>query len=352
MVYLSSLLSHENYVMKFARFMVRRVAYMAIQLFGAVTIAFFLIRLIPGDPAIALAGPAGDEVAVRKIRERLGLDQPLLNQYTTFLQNLAEGDLGFSIYSGHPVSTDLRNRVPATLEITTLVIIIAIVVGLPLGMYVSVRKRGKGIINRILFGYGMLTGAIPDFWLGLIFIYVFFFLLSWAPPPMGRFSPLLTPPINVTGFLLIDSIYAGDSQSFWIALKQLVLPVATLAIIITGAVVKMTRTALEETLNSDYVLYARACGLPQSVIVRYALRNALPPVITVIAAQYGFLLGGAVLVEKVFAWGGVGEYAVNSIASSDYAPITGFILVSALNMAVIFLLLDIAYKMIDPRIEH
>lgn len=338
--------------MKFGRFLLRRVVYMALQLLGAVTIAFFLIRLIPGDPALALAGPAGDEEAVRRIRERLGLDQPLLNQYIIYLQNLTEGDLGFSIYSGHPVSNDLRNRVPATLEITTLVILIAIVIGLPLGMYVSFRRRGQGLINRILFMYGMLTGAVPDFWLGLILIYVFFFLLSWAPPPMGRFPPLMTPPLKVTGFLLIDSLYAGDLQSFWIALKQLALPVATLAIIITGAVVKMTRTTLEETLKSDYVRYARACGLPQKVITRYALRNALPPVITVIASQYGFLLGGAVLVEKVFAWGGVGEYAVNSIASSDYAPISGFILVAALNMAVIFLLLDIAYKLIDPRIEH
>lgn len=337
--------------MRFWRFLLRRTIYMFFQLLGIVTIAFFLIRLIPGNPALALAGIGAREDTVRRIEERLGLDKPLPVQYLIYLQDLARGNMGNSVFTGQPVLADLQKRVPATLELITLSISIAVLIGVPLGLYIGAERR-SGVGSKIVFGYGMLTGSLPDFWLGLILIFVFFFLLGWAPAPMGRFHPLGVPPSTVTGSLIIDSLLAGDSEALWISLRHLTLPVVTLVIIYMGNIVKMASSSMKGVMQSEFIDYARASGLPKRVITRYALRNALPPVVTVVAFTYGFLLGGAVLVEKVFAWGGLGEYAVQSITNSDYAPITGFVIVAGLMMVGIYLLLDVLYTLIDPRITY
>jgi peptide/nickel transport system permease protein len=228
--------------------------------------------------------------------------------------------------------------------------LLTIAIGVPLGIYVALRS--KGIVSRIVFVYGMLTGAVPDFWLGLILIFLFFFLLRWLPAPIGRLGAMGSAPDQITGLYVVDSILTAD----WVALKtafiHLILPVATLTLIYMGNIVKMARSTMTEVLQSDFIDYARASGLPQNVIRNYALRNALAPVVTVLAFNYSFLLGGAVLVEKVFSWGGVGEYAVNSIVQSDYFPITGFALVTAIFISLLYLLLDVVYVAIDPRIRQ
>jgi peptide/nickel transport system permease protein len=271
-------------------------------------------------------------------------------QYVIYLNNLLHGEFGDSIFTGQPVRQDLTQRVPATLELVTVSMLIAVILGIPLGIYVALKKTG--VLNKIVFGYGMLTGAVPDFWLGLIFVFVFFFLLRWAPPPMGRLGALGIPPDRITGSYLIDSVLTGDWQTLRLSVTHMVLPVLTLVLIYMGNIVKMARSSMTEVMQSEFIEYARACGLPREVVIRYALRNAMAPVATVVAFNYGFLLGGAVLVEAIFSWGGLGQYAVQSIVNSDYAPITGFVLVVALFMSVMYLLLDLVYALIDPRIQY
>ena len=332
------------------RFIMRRAFYLLIQMAGVVTILFFLVRLIPGNPAQTLAGVGVRRESVEMLERRLGFDKPLPVQYILYVGRVLQGNLGDSLFTGQPVRKDLEERFPATFELVTVSMLASAVIGIPLGIFVAL--RGKGIVNQIVVFYGLLTGALPDFWLGLIFVFVFFFLLHWAPAPMGRVGALGHPPTRVTGLYLVDSLLTGDWQAFQLSLGHLVLPVLTLTLIYMGNIVKMARSTMTEVMQSEFIEYARACGLPRRVILMYALRNALAPVVTVIAFNYGFLLGGAVLVETVYSWGGLGEYAVQSIVNSDYFSITGFALVTAVFMAVMYLLLDFVYLLIDPRIRY
>lgn len=332
------------------RFIIKRASYLAVQLLGVVTILFFLVRLLPGNPAQAIAGQGASKKTIAIIERQMGLDQPLPVQYLNYMGNVLRGDLGDSIFTGQTVLEDLKRRFPATFELVTLSMLMTVVIGIPLGIYVAVRKTG--IINKIVFGYGMLTGAVPDFWLGLILIFVFFFLLEWAPPPMGRFGIIAVPPNRLTGLYLVDSVAAGDWQALKLSMRHLALPVITLTLIYMGNIVKMVRTTMTEVMQSDFIEYARACGLPAKQIMNYTLRNALAPVVTVVAFNYSFLLGGAVLVETVFSWGGLGEYAVQSIVQADYFPITGFAIITAVFIAALYLLLDVVYVILDPRIKH
>jgi peptide/nickel transport system permease protein len=332
------------------RFIARRAVYMIVQMVGVVTILFFIVRLIPGNPAATLAGVGVQRESVDALERRLGFDKPLPVQYALYVQNVLEGNFGDSLFTGQPVRKDLEERFPATFELVTLSMLASAIIGIPLGIYVALRRTG--IVSKIVVLYGLLTGAVPDFWLGLIFVFVFFFLLHWAPAPMGQIGALGNPPTRVTGLYILDSLLTRDWTAFQLSAEHLVLPVLTLTLIYMGNIVKMARSTMTEVMQSDFIEYARACGLPRSVIMRYALRNALAPVITVVAFNYSFLLGGAVLVETVFSWGGLGEYAVQSIVNSDYFAITGFALVTAIFMAVIYLLLDAVYVVIDPRIRY
>lgn len=335
--------------MRLLSFLGQRLFYLMLQLLGVVTITFFLVHLLPGNPAVALAGVGASPTTVAAISHRLGFDKPLPEQYAIYLNNVAHGQLGDAIYTGQTVLKDLEQRIPATLELVTVSMVIAVVVGVPLGIYSGLRRRG--FVSKAVFVYGMLTGAIPDFWLALVLIYVLFYVLHWAPPPLGRLG-ILTPPAQVTGLYLVDSLLSGDPGTFVSVVRYMALPTLTLVFVYMGNIVKQARSSIEEVEQSDFVEYARACGLSQRVILRYMLRNALAPVVTVVAITYGFLFGGAVLVETVFSWGGLGQYAVQSITNSDYAPITGFVLVAALFMAAIYLVVDLLYAALDPRIQY
>lgn len=334
--------------MRLLRFVSRRIVYLSLQVLGVMTLTFVLERLIPGNPAIVLAGKAATPETVHSIERQLGLDKPLPVQYLIYLSNLVHGQLGSSIYTDQPVIRDIEQRVPATFELVTVSMLIVVLVGIPLGMYSASHPRG--IVSRATYLYGQLSGAIPDFWLGLMLIFVFFFSVRWLPPPLGQ-TGLLPPPPHRTGIDLIDSLFAGDIGLFGQVVAYLTLPTVTLVLTNMGNVVKMAHSSMEEVAHSDFVEFARACGLPRQVVLRYALRNALPPVITVVAFTYGILLGGAVLVEVVFSWDGMGQYAVQSVKGSDYAALTGFVLFAALFMAAVYLLLDIVYAWVDPRIQ-
>jgi peptide/nickel transport system permease protein len=335
--------------MRFLRYAGRRLLFLVPQLFAVSVIVFFLVRLLPGDPAYLIAGQFATKERIEEVRTAMGLDRPLYEQYVLYVRNVLRGDFGMSWRTSQPVINDIKQRLPATLELVLLTGIISVVLGIPIGAYTAVKR--KGVVDRALFLYSMLAGSIPDFWLGLILIFIFFSLLGWLPGPIGQLDPTIETPPRISGMLVLDALVSGRWEAFRSALAHLVLPVATLTLVYMTLIIKNTRTTVEEMLKSDFVEHARALGLPRLMLLRYALRNALPPVITVVGIVFWFLLGGAVLVETVFAWGGLGQYAVESVVSSDYAPLQAFVLLAALFTLVVFLLVDLAYFVIDPRIK-
>jgi ABC-type dipeptide/oligopeptide/nickel transport system permease component len=337
------------------RFILRRLAVFVLQLAGITAAVFVVIRLLPADPVAQLVGMNASHDAYEQSKHALGLDQPMWRQFTSFLgldgkhNGLLEGNLGTSWVTSQPVGGEILAALPVTLEIVTFALVLAFAVALPLGL-ASARKPG-GIADRATLVWGLFAGAQPDYWWGLLFVFVFFFLLNIAPPPMGRFDPLMTAPNTITGFITIDSLLAGDLGAFWIAVQYLTLPVLTLAFVVSGAIIKMVRTNTLRALQSDYMLYARASGLPERMVARYAMRAALTPAVTLVGIFYGVLLSSAVTVEIVFSLNGIGQYAVRSVLAFDYPAIQGTVLVVAMVSLLIYLLLDIAHAYLDPRIR-
>jgi ABC-type dipeptide/oligopeptide/nickel transport system permease component len=329
-------------------FLGRRLIFVGPQLFGILIVSFFLIKLIPGDPAVLMLGPTATTESLAGLHAKLGLDRPLPVQFLYFLQNLVHGDLGTSWQTTRPVIDDLAQRFPATLELVSLGLLLAILIGIPLGVASAVSE--KGWLNRVADFYGLTAGAIPDFWLALVLIFVFYSLLNWAPAPLGRIDFAILPPPPTTGFMTVDSLLAGNWQAFGSSVSHLCLPVLTLGLINAGPILKMTHATMERMLQSDFSRYEILSGLPKSMVSRRALRNALPSIITIISVLYGYLLGGAVLVEIVFSWGGAGQYAVQGVLNSDIYPVLGFVLFSAIFSLIVYLIVDLVYFAIDPRI--
>ncbi len=316
---------------------------------GVVIVSFVLTRALPGDPAVYFAGAAADEASIQEIREALGLDRPMLEQFLIYVRDLLSGDLGRSISTGQPVSADLASRLPASLELTLTALLLSCAIAIPLGVLAATRP-GSMIdhLCRVLVTAGV---SLPTFFTGIVLIYVFYYLLGWAPSPLGRLDFIYIAPDHVTGFYLIDAAIAGDGETWLAALKQLVLPAATLALFTLAPIARMTRAAMLSALSSDFIRTARAAGLEQrTILFGYAFRNALLPVITTLGMVFSFTLGANVLVEKVFAWPGIGSYAVEALVVSDYAAVQGFVLAMALLFVVLNLLIDLTYTLIDPRI--
>lgn len=325
----------------------RRLLFVGPQLAGILLVSFLLVKLIPGDPAVLMLGPFATPDALAKLRTELGLDRSLIEQFLLYLWHVLQGDLGTSWQTTLPVTTDLAQRFPATLELVTLGLLLALLIGIPLGVAGARFKRGA--LRNAADYYGLLAGALPDFWLALVLIFVFYTVLGIAPPPLGRIDFAILPPEPITGALLIDSLIAGNWPAFWNAAGHLVLPVLTLGLINAGPILKMTQSTMERMLEADFSRYAEMCGLPQHVVVRKALRNSLPSIVTIVSVLYGFLIGGAVLVEIVFSWGGAGQYAVQGVLNADLNPVLGFVLYSAILSLVIYLIVDLIYFAIDPR---
>jgi dipeptide transport system permease protein len=319
-------------------------------LVGVVIVTFLLTRALPGDPAAYFAGPAATKEAIEQIRVNLGLDKPLIVQFGRYVGDLTRGDLGNSLTTGQPVGKEIRERLPASAELTLLGLMLSISIAVPLGILAATRP-GSLIDHacRVLATAGV---SLPVFFTGLILVYVFYYLLGWAPAPLGRLDVFYSPPPQVTGFYLIDSAIAGDGEMFLASLKQLILPAATLGIFSLAPIARMTRASMLAVLASDFVRTARASGLaPYTVIVTYAFRNAMIPVVTTLGMVFSFLLGANVLVEKVFAWPGIGSFAVEALIASDFAPVQGFVLTMAVMYVALNLLIDILYGLIDPRVR-
>lgn len=335
--------------MRTGRFVLKRLLFATPQIFLITLVTFFIIRLLPGDPAAVMAGSYATPEIVANVRSELGLDEPIWQQYTQYLGNLAHGDLGTSWFSSSSVSHELSIRVPATLELITFALIVIVIGGVGAGLLLGL-TRGR-LQQRAVGTYGYLAGSFPDFYLALVLAFVFFFQLGWLPSPFGRLGRDVEPPPDVTGFYTVDSVLAGQWATLGDAAAHLVLPVVTLGLVYAAPVLKLSSAMMSEALNSEYCRYARACGLPRRVIARYALRNSLPPVVTLVGFTYGFLLGGAVLVETVFSWGGVGQYVVTSVKNADYFPVQAVVLLAAIFNLVIYLIVDVLHFKVDPRVE-
>jgi dipeptide transport system permease protein len=328
----------------------KRLAMAIPSLLGVVVVTFLLTRALPGDPAAYFAGPAATPQAIEEIRVKLGLDKPLIEQFAGYVVDLTHGNLGTSLTTGQPVASELRNRLPASAELTLLGLMVSILIAVPLGILAATKPNS--MIDHACRVISTLGVSLPVFFTGLILIYVFYYLTGWAPAPLGRLDVFYTDPPHVTGFFLIDSLIANQPETFVAALKQLILPALTLGIFSLAPIARMTRASMLAVLSSDFIRTARASGLsPYTVIITYAFRNATLPVITTLGMVFSFLLGANVLVEKVFAWPGIGSYAVEALLASDFAPVQGFVLTMAVLYVVLNLLIDILYGLIDPRVR-
>lgn len=316
---------------------------------GVLIVTFLLTRALPGDPAAYFAGPAATPQAIEEIRKTLGLDKSLPEQFVVYVKDLARGDLGNSIATGRPVLEEVRTRLPASLELTLLGLVVSVAIAVPLGVLAATRP-GSWIDHtcRVVTTAGV---SLPAFFTGLLLIYVLYYLLGWAPAPLGRLDIFFSAPRDITGLYLIDSLLVGDLGLFWAAFLQLLLPAFTLAFFTLAPIARMTRASMLEVLSSDFIRTARASGLgPGKVVYTYAFRNAMLPVITTLGMVFSFLLGANVLVEKVFSWPGIGTFAIEALIASDYAPIQGFVLTMALMYVLLNLTIDILYIVIDPRV--
>ncbi len=328
----------------------RRLLTVIPTLIGVVIVTFLLTRVLPGDTATYFAGPAATPESIAEIKKNLGLDRPLPEQFVRYVGDLARGDLGASLSTGQPVIHEIATRLPASAELTLAGLILSIVIAIPLGILAAV-KQGSLIDHacRVITTAGV---SLPVFFTGLLLVYVFYFLLGWAPAPLGRLDVFYSAPPHVTGFYLIDSLLAGEFETFRAAAAQLVLPAVTLAIFSLAPIARMTRASMLAVLASDFVRTARASGLsPYTIIITYAFRNAMLPVVTTLGMVFSFLLGANVLVEKVFAWPGIGSYAVEALIASDFAPVQGFVLAMAILYVALNLAIDMLYGIIDPRVR-
>jgi len=317
---------------------------------GIIVVSFVLTRALPGDPAVYFAGAAADEKSIAEVRAALGLDKSLPEQFWIYVRNLAQGDLGQSLSTGVPVIEELTTRLPASIELTLCGLLFAVGIALPLGIMAATRPNSWiDHLCRIVVTAGV---SLPTFFTGLFLIYIFYYLLGLAPAPLGRLNIIFIAPPHVTGFYLIDSVIAGDGQTFLASFTQLVLPSVTLGLFALAPIARMTRASMIQVLASDFIRTARANGLSRrKVLFTYAFRNAVLPVLTTLGMVFSFLLGANVLVEKVFAWPGIGSYAIEALIASDYAAVQGFVLSMAILFVALNLLIDIVYTVVDPRVD-
>lgn len=331
-----------------ARYIFRRLIGLLIVLLGVSVITFSLAQLVPIDPAATALGSNAREEQIAAYRAELGLDKPAVVQYFNYVGRLLQGDLGTSIRTRRPVIDDLRDYLPATIELSLAAISVAICIGIPFGILASVRRNG--LIDALARIFALIGGSLPIFYIGLSALGLFYRELRWMPGP-GRLDSTITPPNTITGLYTIDALISGNWPVLQNALWHLVLPAFVLGYASAAVLLRMTRSAMLEVLNQDFVRTARAKGLRENVVVlRHALKNAMLPVLTTIGVTFGSLLSGAVLTETIFGWPGLGRYATASVTSLDFPAVMGVTLVAAIVYPVVNLIVDLCYRFIDPRI--
>jgi peptide/nickel transport system permease protein len=333
-----------------ARYTLRRLLLAAVTLVGVVIAVFLMTHILPSDPAALRAGPLATEELIAQYRQEMGLDRSLVVQFLNYAGLLARGDLGISWRTDQPVLDELSQRLPATLELAATAFLLALILGLTLGILAGV-NAGSWVdsLARLL---ATLGASLALFWLALIGVHIFYYNLGWAPPPLGRLTVGVPEPPHVTGLLVVDSLLAGDMETALDAANHLWLPALTLAFVVSAPIIKTMRGAMLDTLGADFVRTARATGVsPRRVILYDALRNAFIPVLTTLGIVFGYLMAGNVIVERVFSWPGIGQYAWTALITNDFNAVQGFVLLIAVVYVVLNLSIDLAYGYIDPRIR-
>jgi ABC-type dipeptide/oligopeptide/nickel transport system permease component len=331
-------------------YLLRRLGLAVLTLAGIVVVVFGVTHILPGNPALVEAGGYADKQTLSAIEQQMGLNKPLATQFGSYLSGLLHGSLGTSYTTGNPVTQDLLNRLPATVELAVASTILAMLIGVPLGLLAGMREGSLpdwfGRVSAII------GTSIPLYWLGLVLIVVFYAGLHVAPAPSGEVNAFAVLPPTYTHSLIIDSLISGDWSTLGDALGHLALPAITLGIIETAPILKITRSATIEVARSDYVRTAKAYGLSRWEILRSdVLRNVATRVLTALGIVFGFLLGGSILVEHIYNWPGIGLYAWNAVTSTDFNAIQGYILTVGVIYVLLNLIVDLLYAVADPRIR-
>ena len=331
-------------------YILRRIALVIPTLIGLSILTFSIARIVPGDPVGLAAGPQATEEIKAALRRELGLDQPLPVQYVNYMAGLFRGDWGESLYTRRPVIDALRAFWPATLELTTAAVIIATVLGVPAGVISAMyRNRLPDHVARVL---SLFFVSFPSFWLAMMFQTWFGLELGWFPISK-RLPVLVAPPASTTGLYLVDSLIQLDFETFLVSLRHLFIPALVLSFGAFASITRITRASMVESLEKDFVRMERAIGIPYRIIIfKYVLRNALIATITVISLNFGWLMAGAILIETIFDWPGLGLYAVKASLSLDFQPIMGIAVLYGVVFSVINILTDIVYGVLDPRIRY
>ncbi len=336
--------------MRILRYILRRLLYVLPVLLGVTILVFFISHAIPGDPAQMIAGPKASRQAVEEIRRSHGLDKPLPIQYLRFVSGLVQGDLGRSIRNHRPVVEDLKDFLPATLELTLAAMILCLGVGIPLGILAAV-KRNKltDHLTRVFSVFGVST---PVFWLGLMLLLLFYRNLGWLPGS-GRLDIMVQPPPQFTGMYTLDALLAGQWATFANALWHIILPAFCLSYVYLAIITRIVRSSMIGVLGQDFITTARANGLSEAIIVlKHAFKNSLIPTVTITGLSFGELMGGAILTETIFAWPGMGKYVVDSVNYLDFPGIMGFTLMVSLVYVLVNLTVDVIYAFLNPTIRY
>jgi peptide/nickel transport system permease protein len=329
-------------------FLIKRLLQVIPTVLGISVLVFFMIHLVPGDPAEMMLGERANEKALTELRQQLGLDKPLYVQYGLFMSRLAQGDLGRALRTNEKITTEIATHFPATLELALVAIVFAVTLGMLAGIVSATRQYS-------LFDYGsmvlsLIGVSMPIFWLGLVLMIIFSVNLGWLPLS-GRLSYDITLE-PVTNLYLIDSIIQGNWAAFKDALHHIIMPAFTLSTIPMAIIARMTRSSMLEVLRQDYIRTAKAKGLsPRAVHYKHALRNALIPIVTIIGLQFSILLGGAILTETIFAWPGIGSWLLNAVYARDFNAVQGGTMLIATLFVLINVLVDLLYAVINPRIK-
>ena len=331
--------------MRFLALALHRLAWFMPTVLGLLAVTFVISRVIPADPVALIAGETATPAQVEALRKQLGYDRPLPVQFVGYVGRLVQGDMGTSLYTTRPIVEDLAHRLPATIELTLVAMIASVVIGIPLGVVSAVWRNS--LLDHTLRVVTVSGLAIASFWLGIMLQLLF--AMRWGLTPLnGRLQGF--PPKSITGFYLVDAALTWDLATFGTALSHLALPAATLAFPALATLVRFTRAGVLDVMQSNFVLYERAMGLPRPLIVwKYILRSALTSTVTQIGLLFGILLAGAVVTEAVFDWPGIGTYAVNAIVRSDYNAIMGFTVWAGVIFIVVNLIVDVAHAVVDPR---
>ena len=332
------------------QYLIRRLVTLAITLIGIMVVTFFISMVVPLDPLASLAGPQAPQETVDRLRVLYGFDQPVYVQFYKYADRLLHGDLGASFQTGRSVMEDIIYYFPATLELATFSLIIAILTGIPLGVLSAVYRNSPiDHFSRVLSLIGV---SMPVFWLGLVLLLVFYFRLGWFPEP-GRLDIMLIEPDRVTGMLLVDSIIARDWEVLWDAIRHLALPATVLGLYGLAGIARIVRSSMLDVLSQEYIKTARIKGLTEFlVLTRHALRNALVPAVTVIGLTYGGLLEGSVLTETIFSWPGLGRYLATAFLTLDLNAVVGGTMMVALTYCLVNLLVDLVYAFLNPKIRY